>query len=88
MDVPQDPQYKEEFELAQDLAESSYEDPETGQSKPCISLGSLRDELEQLPRDMCSHGCIDFLEYLLVIDPTKRPTAKEALQHPFVMTAL
>jgi hypothetical protein len=41
MDVPRDPQYKEEFELAQDLAESSYEDPETGQLKLFIGLGSL-----------------------------------------------
>jgi serine/threonine protein kinase len=78
----------DEFVLAHDLAESNYEDPETGQSKPYIGLGLLRDELEQLPRDVCSHECIDFLEYLLVIDPTKRPTAEEALQHQFVRTVL
>jgi len=84
--VPDDAQYKDEFALAQDLAESNYEDPETGQLKPYIGLGSLRHELEQLPRDVCSHACIDFLEYLLVIDPTKRPTAEEALQHPFIRT--
>jgi serine/threonine protein kinase len=86
MDAPDDLQYKDEFILAQDLADSNYEDPETGQLKPYIGLGSLRDELEKLPRDVCSRGCIDFLEHLLVIDPTKRPTAREALQHPFVRT--
>lgn len=86
MEIPNDPRYEDEFALAQELAVSHYEDPQTGESKPFIALGSLRHELQQLPRDVCSHACIDFLEYLLVIDPAKRPTAEEALQHPFITT--
>src|SRR3954468_16461104 len=74
VEVPDDPKFKNEFALAHDLAESYYEDPETEQCKPYIGLGSLRQELERLPRDVCSHRCIDFLEYLLVVDPANRPT--------------
>ena len=27
---------------------------------------------------------LDFIEYLLIVDHTKRPTALEALQHPYL----
>lgn len=82
--LPEDLKYKDEFELAYDLAESMYQHPRTGQLTPFITLKSPRQELEQLPRDICSLECISFIEYLLVIDPTRRPTAEEALQHPFL----
>ena len=84
IEVPEDPNYKDEFELAHDLEESEYQHPRTGQLTPYITLKSLRQELERLPRGVCSQECIDFLEHLLVIDPTRRPTAEEALQHPFI----
>jgi len=29
-------------------------------------------------------GLVDFISYLLLVDPRKRPTAAEALQHPFM----
>lgn len=29
-------------------------------------------------------GCLDFLGYLLIADPDKRPSADEALQHPWL----
>jgi len=29
-------------------------------------------------------GLVDFISYLLLVDPHKRPTAAEALQHPFM----
>eukprot|EP00200_Dunaliella_tertiolecta_P003736 CAMPEP_0202359942 /NCGR_PEP_ID=MMETSP1126-20121109/13064_1 /ASSEMBLY_ACC=CAM_ASM_000457 /TAXON_ID=3047 /ORGANISM="Dunaliella tertiolecta, Strain CCMP1320" /LENGTH=1262 /DNA_ID=CAMNT_0048953517 /DNA_START=67 /DNA_END=3855 /DNA_ORIENTATION=- len=29
-------------------------------------------------------GLVDFISYLLLVDPHKRPTASEALQHPFM----
>ena len=88
IEAPEDPKYKDEFELARDLEESEYRHPQTGQLTPYITLKSLRQELEQLPRDVCSRECIDFLEHLLVIDPTRRPTAEEALQHPFIKSSL
>ncbi|KAF1844371.1 uncharacterized protein K460DRAFT_388213 [Cucurbitaria berberidis CBS 394.84] len=84
MEIPDDPKYKDDFTLAHDLAASSYKDPKTGQWMPFIGLGSLREELEPLSRDVCSYACIGFVEYLLVVDPAKRPTAEEALQHPFI----
>lgn len=82
--VPDDPKYKPELELAQKLAMYGYEEPKTGELKPYIALGSLRYELEQSSRDVCSEACIEFLEYLLVINPKMRPTAEQALQHPFI----
>lgn len=41
-------------------------------------------ELERLPGPKVSPELIDFFLYLLVIDHTKRPTALEALQHPYL----
>lgn len=29
-------------------------------------------------------GCLDFLAFLLTVDPDKRPSAEEALQHPWL----
>lgn len=47
-----------------------------------ITVGTVRQELEKIegvPQDL-----IEFIEYLLVIDHTKRPTAREALGHPYL----
>jgi serine/threonine protein kinase len=30
-------------------------------------------------------GCLDFLAYMLTIDPMQRPSAEEALQHPWLL---
>jgi serine/threonine protein kinase len=80
-----------EFEIAMALETGGYLHPKTGEPTPFIvtpfiNVGSLRGELQKLPREICSKTCIiiDFVEHLLVIDPTKRPTAEIALQHPFV----
>ncbi|PTU21165.1 hypothetical protein P175DRAFT_0516733 [Aspergillus ochraceoroseus IBT 24754] len=86
IDLPENPEYQDEFELAAALEASGYMDPNTGEPKPYINVGSLREELQKLPRDICSESCIDFIEHLLVIDPAKRPTAKVALQHPFLQS--
>ena len=32
-------------------------------------------------------GCIDFIESLLVVDPMRRPNAREALQHPWLKSS-
>ncbi|KLJ05802.1 hypothetical protein EMPG_09321 [Blastomyces silverae] len=86
MDPPENPDFKGEFELAKALDVGGYLDPETGEPKAYINVGSLREELLKLPREICSEICIDFIEHLLVIDPEKRPTAEMALKHPFVST--
>jgi hypothetical protein len=74
IDIPENPECKDEFELAAALEVGGYMHPKTGEPTPYMSVGSLREELQKLPRDICSETCIDFIEHLLVIDPTKRPT--------------
>lgn len=77
----------DEWLLAVGLEGSEYKDPKTGTMKPYIALGTLQEELRQLPRDLCSLECIDFLVYLLNLDYKKRPTALDALKHPFIESA-
>ncbi|KAK2797320.1 hypothetical protein FQN51_008586, partial [Onygenales sp. PD_10] len=84
IDPPENPDFKDEFELAKALEISGYLDLKTGEPKEYINLGSLREELSKLPREICSETCIDFIEHLLVLDPEKRPAAEMALEHPFV----
>ncbi|KAF2968974.1 hypothetical protein GQX73_g4613 [Xylaria multiplex] len=49
-----------------------------------IKVQSLRQELERIGDPPVSSSLIDFIEALLIIDPSKRPTAEEALRHPFL----
>ncbi|KAF3480041.1 uncharacterized protein GIQ15_05388 [Arthroderma uncinatum] len=65
--------HKEEFDLAETLAENG-----------SFELGTLEEELAKidLPPD-----CIAFIRYLLDTDHTTRPTAKEALRHPWLKIA-
>ncbi|OBT87324.1 CMGC/DYRK protein kinase [Pseudogymnoascus sp. 03VT05] len=74
--------FLDEFSLARALEKEGYEDPETGEMKQFITVGTIRQEIERIegvPQDL-----IEFIEYLLVIDHTKRPTAREALGHPYL----
>jgi hypothetical protein len=74
--------FLDEFSLARALEKGEYEDPETGEMKQFITVGTVRQELEKIegvPQDL-----IEFIEYLLVLDHTKRPTAREALGHPYL----
>lgn len=84
IDPPENPDFKDDFDLAQALEGGGYLDPKTGEPKPYIIVGTLREELLKLPRELYSEACNDFLEHVLVIDPEKRPTAEMALRHPFV----
>lgn len=72
-------QYKDEFELAGQLV--SMEFPEVGK---LIKVGTWREELESLTEPPVSAELLDFIEHLLVIDMEKRPSAVEALKHPYV----
>jgi hypothetical protein len=62
--------YAEEFKLAEVLLR-----------KDLIKLGTLRQELERLE---VSSDCIGFTEHLLVVDYVKRPSAIQALDHPWL----
>ncbi|KAF1848207.1 kinase-like protein [Cucurbitaria berberidis CBS 394.84] len=72
--------YKEEFELAEQLA---IMDHPLGSMK-LITRGNWREELQHIPDPPVSPDLLDFIESLLVIEHTKRPTASEALLHPFL----
>lgn len=78
------PDYEEEFFIAEYLESTTFSHPETGTETPFIKVGSLRQELERLSGPVVSPELLDFIEYLLVVDHTKRPTASEALQHPYL----
>jgi len=76
--------YREEFELAEQLA--VMENPHNGTD--LIRIGTLREELQRLSDPPVSPQLLDFIEFLLVTDHSKRPTALEALQHPYLQSFL
>jgi serine/threonine protein kinase len=57
---------------------------ETDGPVPFIHVATLRQELESLPGPKVDQGLLDFIDSLLVVDHTKRPTAAEALKHPYL----
>ncbi|KAH9862808.1 hypothetical protein J1614_010901 [Plenodomus biglobosus] len=74
--------YKEEFELAEQLAVMNHP---LGPMK-LIDRGNWRKELQDIPDPPVPQDLLDFIEFLLVIDPDKRPTASDALQHPYLQS--
>jgi serine/threonine protein kinase len=78
----------EEWRLATGLEAMDFKHPRTGEMRPYIVGGTLEEELESLPRELCSRECIEFILYLLELDYKKRPTALEALQHPFIKSTV
>lgn len=48
-----------------------------------LATGTLRQELESVTPPIESE-CIAFIQYLLNVDPDQRPSAEEALQHPWL----
>ncbi|PGH16446.1 CMGC protein kinase [Helicocarpus griseus UAMH5409] len=66
----EDPKYSEEFDAAEALVEVG-----------AIPLSSLGDELMKCEVD---RDCVDFIAYLLALDPEKRPTVEQALAHPWL----
>jgi hypothetical protein len=49
-----------------------------------IKVGTLRQELQSLSDPSVSTQLLDFIDYLLVIEMAKRPTARDALQHTYL----
>lgn len=66
----------DEFALAAFLEKETFANPETGVEERFIKFGTLRHELESVEGPI-EKGCIDFIESLLVIDHTKRPSANK-----------
>ncbi|KAH7333301.1 kinase-like domain-containing protein, partial [Rhexocercosporidium sp. MPI-PUGE-AT-0058] len=65
------------------LAEETFVHPQSGLEERFIKVGSIRHELEKVEGPI-ERGYIDFIESLLVVNPTRRPSAMEALQHPWL----
>lgn len=66
------------------MAKGNYTIPGNGQGiNARMGTRTLREELESLQTPL-DPRCIEFLEYLLNVDPDQRPTATEALQHPWL----
>ena len=87
LDPPIDnPDYQDEFAVAEVLESTTFEHPDTKMETRYITVGTLRQELEKLPGPKVSPELIDFIGYLLVVDHTQRPTALEALQHPYLQS--
>lgn len=84
LDDPVKPEYGEEFATAVFLEKETFVHPTTGAEERFVKLGTIRQELEAVPGQHIEKGCIDFIESLLVMDHTKRPTAREALNHPWL----
>jgi serine/threonine protein kinase len=72
--------YKEEFELAEQLAVMD----RPGGYMKVITRVNWRKELQHIPDPPVPSDLLDFIESLLAIDPDKRPTAAEALWHPYL----
>lgn len=78
--------YEEEFLIAKHLASTTFTHPDTKLETQFINVGTLRQELQRLPGPKVAPELLDFIEHLLVVDHTKRPTALEALQHPYLQS--
>lgn len=79
MDPPVRAEYMEEFAVADYLAKETSVHPETGVTESFIKVGTLRQDLEKIPGMKIDRDCLDFIESLLILDHTKRPTARDAL---------
>lgn len=80
------PDYEEEFLVAEHIESTTFQHPDTRLETKFIKVGTLREELENLPGPKVSPELIDFIQYLLLVNHTKRPAAMEALQHPFLQS--
>lgn len=76
------PEIEEEWDVAEQIKDMDA-GPPIGK---LFKVQTLREELERIENPPVSPSIIDFIESLLIIDPSKRPTAEEALRHPFLAT--
>ncbi|KAG4442867.1 hypothetical protein IFR05_001663 [Cadophora sp. M221] len=72
----------DEFALAEYFERETFFHHENGLEERFIKVGSIRQELGKVEGPI-ERGCIDFIESLLIFDPMRRPSAREALQNPW-----
>lgn len=80
----QNPVYEAEFRKANELSTGTYIAPEIDGPVALIHVATLRRELESLPGPKVDPGLLDFIDSLLIMDHNERPTAAEALEHPYL----
>lgn len=66
----EDAKFSEEFDLAEALVDMGV-----------IKVNSLEDELAKFKTP---EGSVEFIRYLLTLAPEERPTARQALEHPWL----
>lgn len=84
IDPPVRPEHEDDFKLAKHLETSSFKPQDGSPERPFINVGTIRQQLEKISSPKIPPALLDCIDYLLVIDHTKRPTAAEALQHPYL----
>ncbi|KAL9633970.1 MAG: hypothetical protein Q9164_004371 [Protoblastenia rupestris] len=83
LDPPVDkPALRKEWLYAQEIL--TLQDTETNGKSLLIPDRTLRQTLESLPDPKPAGDLLDFIDYLLIKDHTCRPTAEEALEHPYL----
>lgn len=66
----EDSQFTDEFDLAENVAQMDV-----------LPTRSLEEELKTFGAEQ---DCLEFIRWLLTLDPEMRPTAKQALEHPWL----
>lgn len=66
----EDPQFSNEFDLAEVVAQMD-----------ALPTRSLEEELKNFGVEQ---NCLEVIRWLLTLDPKMRPTAKQALEHPWL----
>ena len=84
IEPPVDSKYEEEFAWAEYLETRTFRHQDDSFERQFITVSTLRQELEKLSAPEVSSELLDFIEYLLVLDYTERPTAEEPLRHPYL----
>ena len=84
IEPPVGSRYQEEFTLAEYLETSTFKHQDDSSERQFNTVGTLRQERERISAPAVSPELLDFVEFLLVLDHTKRPTAEEALRHPYL----
>jgi serine/threonine protein kinase len=78
-----DSSYHAEFKRAEELAVI---DHPLGPAMKLITRVHWRKELEDIPDPPVPSDLLDFIQSLLVIDLERRPSAREALLHPYLQS--
>lgn len=81
------PDYEDEFVVADHLESTTFVHPDTQMETQFIKTGTLREELGKLRDPTVPSDLLDFIDHLLITDHTKRPTASEALRHPYLQNS-